>query len=424
MAIYGLRGTGDWGPDERPKNFRESILFMQPEGDTPLTALLGKTKSSPTDDPEYSWWFEPKDIVRLRLNGALGTSDQLITVDGSDPDSSNVRQNYGSAQHLVPGDILLVEPATDTAVYDHEQMVVQTVLSPTQFTASRGAFGTTAAIVADNVYLTKLGSAFAEGTGEPQSTSRNPIKDKNYTQIFKTSYEITGTAGATRARTGDLLKNERMRRSFDHAKAIEWQLLWGVPSEEVGENGKFIRTTAGIRSIIPSSNTTILADNWGMVDSATAGNNLNDAINKVFEYSSPGGNVRFALCGNGTLNAINKAIMNGSKASNITLNMEAKASVYGMGFSELTTPQGKIMLKTHPMMTRHSLHTNSMFLLDFSTIKWRPLKGRDTKFIDDIQTKGEDVRRGFWMTEAGLMVDMQGQTQGYIGNFGAAFAAA
>ena len=45
MAILGLRGTGDWGTDERPKNFRESILWMEPNGNAPLTALLSKARS-------------------------------------------------------------------------------------------------------------------------------------------------------------------------------------------------------------------------------------------------------------------------------------------------------------------------------------------------------------------------------------------
>lgn len=29
MAVAGLRGTGDWGTDERPKNFREMILWRK-----------------------------------------------------------------------------------------------------------------------------------------------------------------------------------------------------------------------------------------------------------------------------------------------------------------------------------------------------------------------------------------------------------
>lgn len=53
-AVAGLRGTGDWGTDERPKNFREYILWRNPNGDTPLTALMAKTGKESVDDPEFS----------------------------------------------------------------------------------------------------------------------------------------------------------------------------------------------------------------------------------------------------------------------------------------------------------------------------------------------------------------------------------
>jgi hypothetical protein len=56
-AIAGLRGTGtaDWGTDERPKNFREMILWRNPNGSAPLTALMSKMRSESTDDPEFAW---------------------------------------------------------------------------------------------------------------------------------------------------------------------------------------------------------------------------------------------------------------------------------------------------------------------------------------------------------------------------------
>jgi hypothetical protein len=42
MAIAGLRGTGDWGTDERPKNFREMILWLNPNGTAPIFALSSR----------------------------------------------------------------------------------------------------------------------------------------------------------------------------------------------------------------------------------------------------------------------------------------------------------------------------------------------------------------------------------------------
>jgi hypothetical protein len=44
------------------------------------------------------------------------------------------------------------------------------------------------------------------------------------------------------------------------------------------------------------------------------------------------------------------------------------------------------------------------------------MKDRDTKTMDDVQQKDEDVRRGFIQTECSIMVDYGGLTMGYLGN--------
>lgn len=425
MAIAGLRGTGDWGADERPKNFRESILMMKPQGDTPLTALLGKVGTKPVDDPEYSWWAEPTDILRLVVAAAIGTTETLITVTVDEPTAANIKKNWSSALHLVPGDVLMAEGAADAASFAPEMMVVMAVHSATQFSVQRGAFGTTPVDLTASTFhgtLLKIGSAFAEGTAAPQSATRNPVKWKNYTQIWKTSYEGTNTMRATKTRTGNNLEMDRKRKSFDHARDIEFSLLFGQPSESIDPvNGKPKRTTAGIRYMIPQANTKIFTTGWGLAKSAGAGNNFLDAVSPIFDYATDAGDTRIALCGNGALLALNKAIVSGSGiGSNVNLNMEHSEKAYGMNFRELAFPQGRILLRTHPLLSRHPIYTYSMWLLDFSIIKWRPLTGRDTKPIDDIQNKDEDLKRGMWLTEAGLMVDMGGQTLGYIGGLDSA----
>ena len=422
MAVAGLRGTGDWGTDERPKNFREGILWMEPNGDTPVLALSAKAKGSKkvVDDPEFNWWNEPMDLVRLQVNGALGTTDTLITVDSGDPTASDIKVNYGKATHLQPGDILMVEPSADNATDDFERLIVTAVHTETQFSVQRGASGTTAAAIADDRHLFLVGTAYAEGTSEPDAVSRNPVKFNNYTQIFKHTYELTGTAEQTATRTGDSVSNDKKRKSFDHARAMEMALLWGKKHETVGSNGKPLRFMDGIRSFIPSANTTILGNNWGL--SEGAGGNLMDAVSPVFDYSSPAGDTRMCFVGNGALNAINKAILKSSGASGVDVQWGMNDKVWGVNCRELIFPQGRLMLKTHPLMSRHALFTNSMWVLDFSAIKYVPMKGRDTKPKDNIQTAGEDVRRGMWQTECSVMVDYAGQTQGYIGGFGSTLA--
>lgn len=413
-AVAGIRGTGDWATDERPKDFREYILWRNPNGTTPINALMGKTGSEKCTDSEFSWWDEPVAITRLQVNVAvtLTAADTVITVDSADNDASNPSRVWGLATHCVPGDLLMVEPTTDAASFTTEIVRVDSVQSTTQLTVARGAAGTTASTIANDVFLLKIGSAFAEGTAEPKATSRNPTKYFNYTQIFKTTYDVTGSAAATKTRTGDVLKNDRKRRAFDHSKDIEFALLFGRRYETTGSNGKPLRYFGGIRSFIPAQNTTVFTGTPTM----TGANNFLDAVYKVFDYDTEAGRQRIAICGNGALNALNKMI---ARDSNVHINSSESITMYGMELQKIVLPQGTIYLKTHPLLNQHSLYTNSMWLMDFSALKWRYLDGRDTDFTDNIQPKGEDAIRGQWMTDGGLEVRYGGLTLGYLGHLDA-----
>lgn len=409
-AVAGLRGTGDWATDERPKNFRELILWRNPNGSTPIFALMARVPKESTDDPDFSWWDEPNDLLRLQVNGALGSGDTTIIVDSGDPSASAPGAVYGLATHLKAGDLLMVEPATDAATFNPEVLEVTGVVSATEFTVKRGASGTTAAAIADNLFLLHIGSAYAEGTDAPTATSRNPIKYSNFCEIFKNTYEITGTATETHTRTGDPVKNDKMRKMFDHSRSIELAMLFGQKSEVVGDNGKPKRTMDGLRKFIPAATTTILAGGYTL-------NDVLDAVTPVFDFDTPAGDTRIAFCGNGALNAWNKKIAAASGMTAVKIDVNQNAKVFGVSFTEFILPQGRIFLKTHPLLNRHALYQNSMFIVDFSALKWRPMRNRDTKFKDNIQNPGEDVRRGFWQTEAGIEVRYGGLSCGYIGGF-------
>ena len=175
-AFAGVRGTGDWGTDERPKNFREGILWMNPNGMAPIFALTAKMGKKMVNDPEFSWWDEPNDLVRLRINGALTSSATDFVVDSVDPSASNLQSHWGTALNLKPGDLLMVEPAADAAVLSTEIVKVTAVTGATAFSVLRGRANTSAAAITDNSHLLKIGSVYSEGTRSPEATSRNPVK--------------------------------------------------------------------------------------------------------------------------------------------------------------------------------------------------------------------------------------------------------
>lgn len=403
-GIAGLRGTGDWGTDERPKSFREGILFYQPAGTAPIFALSSKAGDKTVSDPEFSWWAESNTLIRLQVNGALASGDTLVTVDSADPTSSTPGANYGTATQLKPGDILLVEPASDSATFNHELLEVDAVLSDTQFTVRRGAGGTTAASIADNLWLTQLSSAYAEGTGTPRATSRNPIKYSNYVQIFKDTYELTGTADVTETRTNNGYSTDKKRKSFKHAKDIEQSFLWGRAAEVTGDNGKPKRFMAGIRSFLPSSNVTVFS-------SAVTPSTFLDALAPIFDFDTGAGDTRMVFAGNQALIELSKIFVN-----EVTFNVNNKVTVYGMDFQEFILPMGRVLLKSHPLLSRHGLYKKSMFAVDFDAFKYVKQKGRPDIVRDDVQTKEEDVRRGFIQTDASCSVDYGGLTMAYLGN--------
>lgn len=405
MAIAGLRGTGDWGTDQRPKNFRESVLRLNPNGTAPILALTSKAKKKSTDDPEFGWWAEGNALIRLQVNGALAASDTVVTVDTADPTTTTLGANYGTATNMKPGDIILVEPTSDAASFNHELLEVDNVLSDTQFTVRRGAGGTTPASIANDVWLTVIGSAYAEGTGVPRAVSRNPLKFKNYTQIFKDTYELTGTADKTTTRTGPEWSEDKRRKGWKHAADMEMAFLFGRQAETVGENGKPKRFTGGIREFIPTSNVTIFS-------AAVTPSTFLDAIAPVFDFDTGAGNERVIFAGNQALINLSKIFENYVQ---VTVS-DKPITQYGMDFTKFTLPMGSVYMKSHPLLSRHGLYKKSAFVLDFDAITYRPMKDRDTKAKDDVQAEDEDVRRGFYQTEAGLEVGYGGLTMAYLGN--------
>ena len=67
-AIQGLRGSGEFSTDFRPKNYRELFTLMEPNGNAPLNALLAMGSSEPTDDPEFKNFRDELPDRKLKVN--------------------------------------------------------------------------------------------------------------------------------------------------------------------------------------------------------------------------------------------------------------------------------------------------------------------------------------------------------------------
>jgi len=196
----------------------------------------------------------------------------------------------------------------------------------------------------------------------------------------------------------------------DHAIAVEQALIHGVSSEGTGANGKPLRYTGGIRSFIPASRSTIFAGSGDTVLTFL------DAVYPLFDFNSPAGDQRIAFCGNVFLNELNKIIQGNS---NTQMQFGSVIKQWGMNLREYILPQGTLLLRTHPLFNRNTLYRSSALIMDFSQLRWRHTKGRDTHFQDNIQNNDEDTQKGQWFTEGGVEVFGGGLSMGYLGSLSA-----
>jgi hypothetical protein len=407
MSIAGVRGTGVWGADERPKNFRELILWSNPNGKSPIFALTAKTKKSSLDDPEFSWWEEIQGLIRIQEKTGLNTIQTELDVAVSTASNAAVdaNGNRGGGFDLAVGDLLMVENSTGVDEgYNNEIVQVTAVTSATVVSIARGKAGSSPSAIAADAHLTKVGNAFAEGSGAATSTTRNPRKFSNYAQIFKTAYKVTNTVKNTHARTGDVLKNDKKRKTFDHSTSLEMSLLFGKPHEDAGDTSGPTRYTGGLYHFLTQANRAKIYSSTPTADT------FFDDVYDVFDYESEGGagDERICYCGNVALNTINKIAKDNQEVQTVET-----VKLYGMNLTKWITPQGSLYFKSHPLLNQHPSFNASIFITDPTGIKYRPL--RDTSEENNIQAKGEDTEKGQWLTEAGFEFNCM-ETMKYIGN--------
>ena len=396
-AVAGLRTTASGGTDERPKNFREMILWRDPNGAAPLTALMARMRKETTTDPEFSWWEEEKKPIRVKLAAQIVTAGVTATLDTGED---------ATALDLKAGDVLMVEelPAASSTFGFEYVEVTSNPTASTTLVLTRGAAGTTAntGTIVTNTYMLKIGSAHEEGAAAPKGVSRNPTKFSNFTQIFREVYDISNTQLNTKMRTGDPLKNDKIRKMFDMSAAMEQAMLWGNKSETTGANGDPKRYTGGLYHYLVAAydaDTAPTIKVW--TTTAVDEDDILDATTGMWDYNIGGENTaneRIGLAGNGFLNYLNK-IANSSSSSRI--NFDGTIKTFGMELQRWVLPQGTIYIRSHPLMNVHPVFRNGAFVINPPGVRYRPLTNRDTKFRDNIQNPDEDRRKGEWIGECG-----------------------
>jgi len=386
--FLGMRGDGDWVANQRPLNWREQILYLYPNGMAPLTAILSMMSSESVDDPEYNWWTQEQSSVMGAVAGVFTLPDLSVAYAGGGVagDMVYIQITTLLANRIRQGHQILLRDTSDWRVDVVGKVTV----------VARGAVNSVVGVMLlendDNSPANDLtdcdtfkiiGNINPEGGEMPDAIALNPEKVYNYTQIFRTPLSITRTARKTRLRTGNQYQKAKSEALEMHSWEMELAFLWGIRTENTGDNGKPERTTLGVINFIRMlaaancDDYTLNAAYAGQTWAAGGEVWFKAMLEQIFRF---GANEKLCLCGSGFLLGIDALAMTGGQ-----INLQPAQKTYGMQILTWITPFGTIHMKTHPLFSFDATTRNMGIILEPKEMTY--------KYIDDTAFYGETTSK-------------------------------
>jgi len=377
--IQGLRGTGQFDTTFRPRNYRELFTLLEPNGNSPLNALLSMGQSESTNDPAFRNFRDELPERRMKVNGAVtstGTGSETITLDA---DNENKFAISGS---------IVVNGATG------EVMHVTSDTTGTSLVVTRNVGGTAHAI-ADNAELFIAGFAAQEGADTPTAVSFDAVMVENFCQIFRTSFSVTGTMNSTYLRTGDKQDEARVKALKMHMSDIERAMFFGKKDEDNASSAQPRRFTGGLM--------TSLTNKFDVGTASSSAINAADGILTEEEFDLAltetifkfGSNSKIAFVGAKVANHLQQFGKDRWQPTQVE-------GAYGVNLTRYSTFAGDLMVHLHPQFRQIPGMDTAMVIVDFPYLSYRYLEGRDTQLLEDRQNPGADTEVSEYLTECGL----------------------
>lgn len=376
MSQYGsiydnARGTSNIAEKRLKIELDDVIAELRPDAN-PLLVITSKINKKPVTSYKYEWFEEDPAGRWFKAAAQITAEATTFTV----ADSIGIQ---------IAVDDLLKVASTG------EMMLVTGIANAsgnTTVTVKRGVGSVKAAVIAQNAYILVMANALPQGSNAPSEKRRNPFVQYNYTQIFKTPFSVTNTLNASAQVGEDELARLRRKAGEEHAISIEYAIMFGNRSIDL--TGEQPRTTTGgvLESIATTPNK--LEKTLATVTQA----DFDAFLQKVFEYGSTS---KLCLASPSFLSLFT----NWAKEKLYVTSNETK---FGMNVMSYLTPFGELKLTKHPLLVDG--YDGYGIVLDMEEVAYRPLTGRDTQLVTNIQAADEDGERDMYITEAGVQVKL------------------
>jgi hypothetical protein len=375
--IQGIFASNQGIVGDRVGDFSSAILQIDPTGTALVLAMTSGMPKEGAQDTIFHW-FEDSHQAGRSTTASGGTTTTVVVGDGS---------------QYVPNQILLVE--------ETGELIMPTAIAGNSLTVIRGLGGTTVTSIDNTMHVQSVGNAHEEGSAMPTAITQQGAPRFNFTQIFRNSWAITGTAKAVKFNTGSRVAKNKKDCALYHAEDIERAIIFGR-KHVTTINGKPFRMTDGIQAQIRQYGGLVEA----VTDGTTAGNYswllFDDYLRRLFSKNIKGQpNERLAIGGNLWLAALTQmARLDGN------YQVFQGESVLGMKVTSITNAFGTLKLLSHPLFNENPTWNKDLMLIHPGGMKKRVL--RDT-FEDNFDANGNhiagiDADEGVMTTEMGIQL--------------------
>lgn len=423
------------------QNTRRRIFYAYPNGTAPLTGLLSLMESKDTPLPQFTWNEERWAAIKTQIETSgvpsgsafiynqgtttsagspatltAGTVYRFYVVDASNFQVDDVVAMFNLTLTSGTADVKGRVTATNTTGVDWmEVSILETPASTVVNTSGN-----------DDKYVYLIGSAYAEGARSRTGRQVFPSEITNYTQIFKTPFELTRTAlkePLKYDRTG-AYKDVSKSNGITHLSQIELSMFFGVRRKETAvddDTGQTVRRghMGGIRWFLDQWEKGSVsaggafdygqADVSGQTDWVTYTNKrviklagatitksqFGEINSRVFERTNSQDWSKLVLCGPGYLQKVTDMF-----ERQLTWTSLRNEGFDGFDFKLVKhqSNAGEIYYKTHPLFN-DPIMRNSAFYIDLGYMGYRPLTDTDTDIQPMIQLPDADKRKDQWLTE-------------------------
>lgn len=366
--ITGARGTLNIEQSRRALDIRPNISLLEPNLQ-PLAVMAEQVRKEKSISPKFSYFTDDGAPRYDAINNGAGYASgitSLVVDDGTKFAEHTIFQITRTGEN-----IRVTGVATNT------------------LTVVRGVGGGAAAIV-DNDEIVILGSAQSEGDTSKPSRSRLAVKIDNYTQIFRTPFEMTGTLRASQfVTTPHDWPYQAKKAGIEHGKDREYAFLHGKKNED-SSGSQPRRTTGGIVQGIQTNQ----FDAGGTFTRTE----FNTGMRLFSRYT--GGKARL-----GVASALAVSVLNEYPMSNLQWRQDE--STFGINVGRFVTPFGNLNLVTHWLL-EGAKYGGYLLVVDIDELAVRFLsneqENRDTHIRQNIQAPDADLRKDEYLTEQGMEI--------------------